>query len=292
MAEATPPRTSTSSPEPYWLGRASDEQKRLLKQHTTWTQSIGYLLHPSIATQLPPNARIADIGTGTGIWPLEFSKASPPSYTFHGFDISSEQFLPPDSLPPNVTLSHGDFFQPIPQDLQGTFDLVNIRLIIISLGPVEVWQKVLANVLTLLKPGGAISWTEGNFLVARGFRGAQAHATPGHHLTAGQLQLNNTLIKRFGYSFPSFQKLFEDQGLLRVQEDVLSTDRLPEQRGEFTDLGIGAVFGGLRNLAKVKEEGYWDEVEVERRRELAVSDRESGAYLRWDIHIGVGFKAS
>ncbi|KAF3051618.1 hypothetical protein E8E11_005778 [Didymella keratinophila] len=290
MAELTSPE-QPASPEPYWLGRASDEQKRLLKQHEIWTRSIGYLLHPSVASKLPPAARIADIGTGTGIWPIEMAQKHP-TYTFHGFDISSEQFLPTDSLPSNVTLGYGDFFAPIPTDLRGTFDLVNIRLIIISLGPVEVWQRVLANILTLLKPGGAIHWTEGNFLVARGFRGNNEESTPGHHLTAAQEQFNGTLVRRFGYSFPSFFKLFEDAGLEDVEEDVLSTDRDPGQRGEFTDLGIGAVFGGLRNMAKVKEEGYWDGEEVERRRQLAVGDRESGAYLRWDIHVGVGFKAA
>lgn len=287
MAQAA----TSSSAEPYWLGRASDEQKRLLKQHSIWTRSIGYLLPPSIISTLPANARIADIGTGTGIWPTEMSQASPPTYSFHGFDISSEQFLPQDSLPANVTLGYGDFFAPIPEELRGTFDLVNVRLIIISLGPVAVWQRVLANLLALLKPGGAICWTEGDFLVARGFRGEAGTSSAGHELTRGQLQLNNTLIRRFGYSFPSFQTLFEDGGLQRVSEDVLSTDRDPAQRGEFTDLGIGAVFGGLRNLAKVKEDGYWDEQEVERRKELAQGDRENGAYLRWDIHVGVGFKA-
>ncbi|KAJ4362147.1 hypothetical protein N0V95_001495 [Ascochyta clinopodiicola] len=254
-------------------------------------ESIGYLLPPSISASLPANARIADIGTGTGIWPIELSQTSPATYSIHGFDISSEQFLPASSLPTNVTLSHGDFKAPIPAELHGTFDLVNIRLIIISLGPESAWKAVLDNVLTLLKPGGAICWTEGNFLVARGFRGNAPSSTPGHHLTRAQVQLNSTLEKRFGYSFPSLAKLFEAAGLTGVEEDVLSTDRLPEQRGEFTDLGIGAVFGGLGNLARVGGEGYWDKEEVERRRGLAVGDRESGAYLRWDIHVGVGFKA-
>ncbi|KAJ4413146.1 hypothetical protein N0V91_000120 [Didymella pomorum] len=290
MAELTPPEQPASS-EPYWLGRASDEQKRLLRQHEIWTRSISYLLHPSVASKLPQNARVADIGTGTGIWPMEMAQKHP-TYTFHGFDISSEQFLPKESWPENVELGYGDFHAPIPEELQGTFDLVNVRLIIISLGPVEVWQKVLSNILTLLKPGGAISWTEGNFLVARGFRGQNENGTPGHHLTCAQEQFNGTLVRRFGYSFPSFKQLFEDAGLEGVEEDVLSTDRDPGQRGEFTDLGIGAVLGGLKNLAKVKEEGYWDEEEVERRKALAVEDRESGAYLRWDIHVGVGFKSA
>jgi hypothetical protein len=30
----------SSTDEPYWLGRASDEQKRLLKQHDVWTKYL------------------------------------------------------------------------------------------------------------------------------------------------------------------------------------------------------------------------------------------------------------
>ncbi|KAF2034361.1 hypothetical protein EK21DRAFT_97467 [Setomelanomma holmii] len=209
----------SSTDEPYWLGRASEEQKRLLKQHGVWTKSIGYLLHPSISPKLPSNARIADVATGTGIWLKDLAQVSPPEYTFHGFDISSEQFLPADSLPQNVSLGFIDFKKPIPQELQGTFDLVNIRLIIISMGPESVWRDTLRNLITLLKPGGVITWTDGNFLIARGFRGSNPESTAGHALTTGQVQLNTTLVKRFGYSFPDMGQLFRDAGLLEVQED-------------------------------------------------------------------------
>lgn len=75
-----------------------------------------------------------------------------------------------------------------------------------------------------------------------------------------------------------------------MEEDVISTDRIVEQRPDFTEIGIGAVFGGLANLSKAGEEGYWSAEEVEERRKRALEDRESGAYLRWDIHVGVGFK--
>lgn len=258
-------------------------------------RSIGYLLHPSIQSKLPANARIADVATGTGIWLSDLSAASPQSHTFTGFDISNDQFLAPSSLPSNVKLTYLDFKKPIPEDVRGKFDLVNIRLIIISMGPEKVWKETLTNLLTLLKPGGAITWTEGNFLVARGFRGSGANdssSTPGHALTAGQNQLNSTLIRRFGYSFPDFKALFEDAGLKDVQTDVISTDRLVEMRREFTEIGVGAVFGGLKNLARVEEEGGWGEEEVESRRVEAVADLESGAYLRWDIHVAVGFTAT
>lgn len=215
---------------------------------------------------------------------------SPLTHSFHGFDISSDQYLPAESLPENVSLGFLDFKKPIPKDLQGTFDLVNVRLIIISMGSWEVWLQTLKNLVTLLKPGGVITWTDGNFLNARGFRGSNASSTPGHALTAGQNQLNGTLISRFGYSFPDFTKLFSSARLVKVQEDVISTDRLVEQRREFTEIGVGAVFGGLKNLSKAQGEGYWHESEVERRRGEAVKDLESGAYLRWDIHVGVGKK--
>lgn len=158
------------------------------------------------------------------------------------------------------------------------------------MGPFEVWQETLKNVITLLKPGGCITWTDGNFLIARGFRGAASTSTPGHALTAGQMQLNSTLTKRFGYSFPDFGELFRSAGLKDVEEDVISTDRLVEQRRDFTEIGIGAVFGGLANLSKTGGEGYWTKEEVEERKKKALEDMESGAYLRWDIHVGVGFR--
>ncbi|OAL56693.1 S-adenosyl-L-methionine-dependent methyltransferase [Pyrenochaeta sp. DS3sAY3a] len=220
MSYSSGTATSTGD-EPYWLGRASEEQQRLIKQHGIYVKSIGYLLPPSIQSKLPENARIADVATGTGIWLSDLAKASPSTYTFSGFDISDDQFLAADSLPPNVSLGFLDFKKPIPESLRGTFDLVNIRLIIISMGPLDVWKATLANILTLLKPGGAICWTEGNFLIARGFRGAPPTSTSGHALTAAQIQLNSTLTSRFGYSFPDFAALFRDAGLVDVDTDVI-----------------------------------------------------------------------
>lgn len=218
----------------------------------------------------------------------ELAKISPPTYTFKGYDISPDQFFPNDALPNNVTLELGDFWKPFPEELQGTFDLVNIRLIIISMGP-GIWESTLRNVLTLLKPGGAIQWTEGNFLIARGFRGSDPQSTGGHALTRGQKQFNATLVKRFKWCYPEWQELFEGAGLERVEEDVVSTDRLPEQRPDFTEIGVGAVFGGLANLSKIKEEGYWSPEEVAEAKEKALADRKSGAYLRWDLNVTVGF---
>lgn len=221
----------------------------------------------------------------------ETAKMSPSTYQFDGYDISDAQFMPKDELPSNVTLGIGDFKKPFPEDLQGKYDMINIRLIIISMGN-DVWQSTLRNVLTLLKPGGAIQWIEGNFFVSRGFRGTSEASTGGHYLTRIQKQLNGTLNKRFGFNFPDFTQMFEDNGLQDVEEDVLSTDRLPEQRPDFTEIGLGAVTMGLKNLASIKEQGYWTEEEVAEYREKAIEDMKSGAYFRWDLHVSIGFTST
>lgn len=45
-----------------------------------------------------------------------------------GFDISSDQFPRNDSLPANVSLQTLDVFAPIPEELIGKYDLVNVQL--------------------------------------------------------------------------------------------------------------------------------------------------------------------
>ncbi|KAF2648459.1 hypothetical protein K491DRAFT_642467 [Lophiostoma macrostomum CBS 122681] len=287
---ATNTSAGPNDDEPYWLGRASEEQQRLRKQHFIWTKSIGYLIHPHIAPNLPEDARVADVGTGTGIWMTEAAKMSPSTYQFDGYDISSTSFIAEDSLPSNVTLNIGDFKEPFPDELQGKYDLVNIRLIIISMGG-DVWQKTLRNVLTLLKPGGAIQWIEGNFFVSRGFRGGGPGSAAGHVLTQLQKHFNGVLNKRFGFNFPDWTAMYEEIGLRSVEEDVLSTDRLVDQRREFSEIGVGAVSGGLKNLAGVEkdEEGYWDVDRVEEQRRKCVEEMDDGAYFRWDLHVTIGF---
>lgn len=84
-------------------------------------------------------------------------------------------------------------------------------------------------------------------------------------------------------------KLYTDAGLTKIEEDISSTDRLPEQRPDFTDIGVKAVFGGLKNLASTKAEGYWTEQEVDGYKEKAIEEMKSGAYLRWDLQVSIGF---
>ena len=58
----------------YGLTRDAKESSRLNMQHVVWRQNLGFLLHPRVANDLPDNARIGDVGTGTGIWLIELTK--------------------------------------------------------------------------------------------------------------------------------------------------------------------------------------------------------------------------
>jgi len=89
---------------------------------------------------------------------------------------------------------------------------------------------------------------------------------------------------------PDFTSLFLSAGLTDVREDVPSTDRLPEQRVEFTEIGVGALCGALTNFAKagMAGEGGWSVEEVEGLRKKAAEEMRGGCYLRWDIHVTVG----
>ena len=293
---------TTSSSDPYILPRSAPEQARLNTQHDLWTRAIGSLLPPSLPpSTLPPTARIADLGTGTAIWPISLSTSpsTPPTWTYTGYDISPSLFPPVSALPVNVTLRVADFKSPFPDEEKGTYDLVNIRLIVVTLGPVDVWRRVLAHALELLKPGGILVWTEGDFFSARGYRGGVDPSAPsGAHLCAAQDVFNASLVRRFGYWFPSpatgvsFAGLLEDAGMQRVRQDVVSTDRDAGTRSGFTALGVGAVFGGLERLAAEGAEGCWGVEEVGRRRAEVEREVQGGAYLRWDIHVVVGFKAA
>ena len=107
-----------------------------------WRGFIGFNLHPTIATALdlpraspapaPKRLRVADVGTGTGIWLLELAQTLGPDVVqLDGFDISAEQFPHPGALPPHVQLRTADATadEP-PEDCRGLYDVVHTRLLL------------------------------------------------------------------------------------------------------------------------------------------------------------------
>jgi SAM-dependent methyltransferase len=126
-------------------------------------RNLGYLVHPSLATRLDRFSRIADIGTGTGIYLIELSRQLPATCRLDGFDISDVQYPSPEALPANVSLALQNAKQAFPAALKGKYGLVHLRLLMSAMEK-DDWEVVAANAVRLLKPGGAIQWAEGDFL--------------------------------------------------------------------------------------------------------------------------------
>ncbi|KAF2671164.1 S-adenosyl-L-methionine-dependent methyltransferase [Microthyrium microscopicum] len=308
-------------PETYLLNRDAEETRRLNEQHKVYVtyisptidsttilqltnfdpyaskyshltdhlhSSLGYEIHPTATASLPPNATIADIGTGTGIWLLDIARTNP-SYVLHGFDISAAQIHPDFNSSSNLHFHLSDFKQPFPPELLGTFDLVHARLLIFAL-QAEEWAPAVANLTTLLKPGGYLQWEEINPAPAT----YVLRTKPTASTTVFQGELNTML----GSGEAIVQSASQVLGLLRdgfgkslvdVKTDVVSSEREISQRGAATKVMVGVVVGALKQrMASGKE--VLDEERVERVKKDMAREVESGAYLQFYVHCFVGRK--
>ncbi|KUI58307.1 hypothetical protein VP1G_05593 [Cytospora mali] len=77
------------------------DNNRINYMHTLWTKIFGYVVHPKIPID-KPDLRVADVGTGTGIWLFGVRELIPRSARLEGFDISFNAAPPAETLPSNV----------------------------------------------------------------------------------------------------------------------------------------------------------------------------------------------
>lgn len=156
MAERIPVKDN------YILSRGFGANTRQNLQHYLWKDGIGYLLHPSIPTDVE-DLRVAEIGVGTGIWLIELSRILKPSARLDGLDISHAQCPPVEFIPSNISLRIHDCLSEPPSDLLEQYDIIHIQCFN-SVVPDNDPVPVVRNMLKMLKPGGYISWGEFDFL--------------------------------------------------------------------------------------------------------------------------------
>ncbi|KAI1131813.1 S-adenosyl-L-methionine-dependent methyltransferase [Nemania abortiva] len=140
------------------------ERDRLEEQHHFFDDVMNNeLLPPHIASHLAaiPSPRVCDFATGTSIWLRELSKTLPTSAELVGLDFDASKFPRPEALPPNITLSLADGFQPFPKEFQNRFDVVHLRFFLFAL-KTDQGVPLVKNLLSLLRPGGWLVWTETN----------------------------------------------------------------------------------------------------------------------------------
>jgi SAM-dependent methyltransferase len=247
-------------------------------------RNIGYLLHPSVASSLPGNAVVADVGTGTGVF-LEQVQVQFPTVTLHGYDISPALFRQPET--PGVVLSVLDAKQPVPDNLRGAYDLVHVRMLGAAMLP-EDWAPTVKSVAQLLKPGGWIQWEECDFSHVRHIRGGEYDSCTIQTAREMGSAFKTALLERFQHGWNTLPDDMRAAGLINIQTDCVGADRLPETRERMTANGMQAIFRWARMLAERGLPGAKTNEHLDKAEEQAYKDISSGCYVGFEIYVACG----
>lgn len=280
-----------TSNDQYKLERDEVETERLNEQHRLLVRAVGYLLHPRITKCIVKDDRrlqVAELASGTGAFLIDLAGSVPSSWSLHGYDISSDSFTPSSSLPKNVKLSVSNAKQPPPPELEGIYDVVCIRFLNIALSPSD-WPVIARNVLSMLRPGGALQWIEADFRQCM----QPLYTTPGSSTAALARFMTQFLapLPQCSWMTSNLEPTLEDVGFHDIKHDVSSVDRLPEDRQTLSRSWVRAARGGLRHHMKLGvPSGPRDEEELEQGYKGAIDNIAGGAYVRADMHVFTAFK--
>ncbi|PYH92140.1 S-adenosyl-L-methionine-dependent methyltransferase [Aspergillus ellipticus CBS 707.79] len=200
----------------YCFTRDIVDNNRINLQHYLWIELFGYHIHPAIPTS-NPTLRIADIGTGTGIWLTDLARRLPDSVSLDGLDISFDAAPPPKWLPSNITLKSFDIKADVPDHLRGIYDIVHIRNFSFIIRDPEI-EQVTRNLLQVLKPGGYIQWAEPDVDSFRINKGEPDSKIDALRNLAAACQDRDSLFR--GTWVAKLSTVLEDIGLEEVQADV------------------------------------------------------------------------
>jgi SAM-dependent methyltransferase len=266
---------------------------RLDEQHVFTTKTFGFLIHPNIKIA-SPNAKIADVGAGSGAWLLDVAKHSPSTYQFIGYDLTASGFPASEKLPSNVAFKTHDMTATFPASELGTYDVVAVRFVS-SVAERAEWIKSVANLMTLLKPGGWLQWIDScNFQIYNSVAGTSRAACQEifdglepfrqkKEPVIGIMMRESGNVKRI--------ESFQEVGFVEVHEDVFSSDRLQDlpARDTMTRNILVCFIDCLKSLIGVDGSG-WTSERIDVLAEKAMQEVDQGAYHTLDQICIVGRK--
>ncbi|KAI1737630.1 S-adenosyl-L-methionine-dependent methyltransferase [Xylaria scruposa] len=274
--------------------RIEEIPERLDEQHFFTTKTLGFLIHPNIPTSSA--VKIADIGTGTGVWLFDVAKSLPPTCQLTGFDITSSAFPPPHKWPSNVSFKIQDMLLPFPDSEIGTYDIVAVRFISSATTRAE-WAHAIENLVKLLKPGGWLQWIDScNFALYNSVAGTSRAACQEIYDGLQPFRSKEDVVIGLMMREPNNvrrEDVFRELGLVDVQQDVFSTDKLQDPDLQLRDKGtrnvLSCFIGCLEELVGVEGSG-WNKERIERLREEAMREVDKGVYHTLDQVCIVGRK--
>ncbi|KAF5974776.1 hypothetical protein FCOIX_8077 [Fusarium coicis] len=148
---------------PEWYLKAQDQDVssdigRLTIYHLGFKQAAeGKLIFPPLDFSTQPRA-ILDVGTADGLWMRDVQSSIPRplqgEHALIGTDINTSFF--PTTTTDGISYVKQDIKDPPPKAWHESFDLINMRMILIAAGSGAAQRAVVNEHIKLLKPGGWI----------------------------------------------------------------------------------------------------------------------------------------
>ncbi|KAL2689150.1 hypothetical protein Neosp_003202 [[Neocosmospora] mangrovei] len=214
-------------------------------QHHLFTLTLGDRL--GLAPPNDPDSkvnRVLDVGTGTGIWAVDFGDEHPEAKVI-GVDLSPIQ---PSFVPPNVEFFVDDIEEP--WSFSEPFDYVHSRMMTFS---IKSWPEYIRNIYDHLSPGGYVELVEID-LYGKSDDGTLKE----HHELSRLVRLLDEASTKIGRKFQDNKKnkdILRDTGFVDIVETTFKwpTGPWPKDK-KFKELGQWYnanmdEFQGLESLA-------------------------------------------
>ncbi|QIX00768.1 hypothetical protein AMS68_006285 [Peltaster fructicola] len=278
--------SSNSQPE-YVLPRDASETERLNAQDLIWVSSIGFRAHPEIVKSIPKNARIADVGTGTGVWLIRLGSDE---YQLEGLDMSDLQY--PASHPENLTFHTLNILEPVPEKYKARYDLIHLRLVMAGM-KADSWKIAAAHLLEMLKPGGFVQWEEGDFVHFTVLQG-EPLAPMAALKKLNDVGIGRNIINKVITDAPvRMTSILRDAGFASSHASITSSDRDPKARQAFTEIMVKVLGATARWHLAQGYKDMFDADEVDKVTSQAMEEAQGArAYMQVAIYCTIGQKAA
>ncbi|WQF77262.1 Putative S-adenosyl-L-methionine-dependent methyltransferase superfamily [Colletotrichum destructivum] len=223
----------------YMLPNDEKEQDRLDLTHHLWL-----LTWDDALCKCPKKdgaKRVLDIGTGTGIWALDYADEHPEAIVL-GVDLSPIQ---PDFVPPNCSFEVDD----VEKDWTWVepFDFIFIRSMIASFSS---WPDILAKAYQSLEPGGYLELHD-HMLPLKCQDGTMAEDFKPYKWNNLLIEATNQIGRPI--NVPStFKQMLEDAGFVDVEERIVTWPFNPWPKDpKLRDIGFWAQETALAGIEAV-----------------------------------------